>query len=105
MSPCVEINGRSEKCKQSEPQSVDNETTELNYGLDHAEFSKRANLALRHENSRRRVQREPIKANRCLVDPSIVDTLSRDPFTVRPRNTSNETCRLLRSPVLLSEMC
>lgn len=102
MSPCVEINGRSEKCKQSEPQSVDNETTELNYGLDHAEFSKRVNLAFR-----RRVQRAPIKANRCLVDPSIVDdtTLSRDPSTVRLRNMSNETGRLLRSPVLVSEMC
>lgn len=53
----VEINGRSEKCKQSAPQSVDNETTELNYGLNHAKFSKRVDISLMQREHRSCAQR------------------------------------------------
>lgn len=53
----VEINGRSEKCKQSAPQSVDNETTELNYGLNHAKFSKRVDISSMQREHRSCAQR------------------------------------------------
>lgn len=51
------IDRRSEKCKQSAPQSVDNETTELNYGLNHAKFSKRVDISSMQREHRSCAQR------------------------------------------------